>query len=130
MRKSFGLLLSVLVFLLFSPQSVQSDVESAGPSESATPHAVADTAIFGQQSSPVRGPDTPVSNPGGWPQQGTTKRTVDVNQLKAEAQELHNLTQGLTEQIDKIGNGKLPAELIENLKKIEKISKRIRGEIS
>ena len=49
---------------------------------------------------------------------------------QAEAQELQNLRQGLTEQIDKIENGKLPAELIENLKKIEKISKRIRGEIS
>jgi hypothetical protein len=128
MRKSFGLLLSVLVFLLLS-QTLRSEIEPVALPESATPYATG-TAIFGQQSAPVRTPDTPTSNPGAWAQQGTARRTVDVNQLKAEAKEIQDLSQGLTEQIDKIGNGKLPAELIENLKKIEKISKRIRGEIS
>lgn len=82
-----------------------------------------------QQGAPVRQPDTPVSSPGSWPQQAT-KRTVDVNQLKAEAQELVVLTQALPAQMDKIGNGQLPTALIENLKKIEKLSKHIRGEMS
>ena len=39
------------------------------------------------------------------------------------------LSEALPAQIEQIGNGKLPKELIENLKKIEKLSKHIRSEI-
>lgn len=81
-----------------------------------------------QQGPPVRQSDTPITTPGSWPQQGT-KRTMDVNQLKAEAQELVALTQAIPAQVDKIGSGQLPTGPVENLKKIEKISKRMRGEI-
>jgi hypothetical protein len=76
-----------------------------------------------------RGPDTPITQPGTWPTQGT-KRQIDVTQLKNEAQELQKLVQPLPEQIDKIGNGVLPSELIESLKKIEKLSKHIRSEVT
>jgi len=31
--------------------------------------------------------------------------------------------------MEQIGNGKLPKDLIENLKKIEKLAKRIRSEV-
>jgi hypothetical protein len=64
-----------------------------------------------------------------WPKQGI-KRQVDVTQLKIEAQDLRRLVEALPVQIDSIGNGVLPKELIENLKKIEKISKRIRSEVT
>ncbi|MGH9747151.1 MAG: hypothetical protein ACRD59_13715 [Candidatus Acidiferrales bacterium] len=107
MRAIPVLLLCILFFLGLSSQGVSSS----------------------QQGSPVRQPDIPVSSPGSWPQQAT-KRTVDVSQLKAEAQELVALTEALPAQVDKISIGQLPTALIENLKKIEKISKRIRGEIS
>jgi hypothetical protein len=85
-------------------------------------------ATFGQQGPPVRVPDTVGSQPGSWPQQGT-KRTVDVTELKKQANEVVTLSQALPVQIEQIGNGKLPKELIENLKKIEKLSKHIRSEI-
>jgi len=50
--------------------------------------------------------------------------------LKTEAQELAALSQVLADQIDKFGKGQLPKDLVENLRKIEKLSKRIRIEIS
>jgi hypothetical protein len=77
----------------------------------------------------LRTPDSPPSQPGVWPKQGI-KRQVDVTQLKIEAQDLRRLVEALPVQIDSIGNGVLPKELIENLKKIEKISKRIRSEVT
>ena len=55
---------------------------------------------------------------------------VDVIQLKNEAKELTSLSNALPAQIDQIGNGRLPKELIDTLKKIEKLAKHIRGEIS
>jgi hypothetical protein len=77
----------------------------------------------------VRTPETVPGIPGQWPEQGKHK-LVDAAQLKNEAQELQGMAQALTPQIDQIGNGKLPKELIENLKKIEKLAKHMRGEIS
>ena len=77
----------------------------------------------------VRTPETVPGIPGQWPEQGKHK-LVDATQLKNEAQELQGMAQQLTPQIDQIGGGKLPKELIENLKKIEKLAKHMRGEIS
>ena len=77
----------------------------------------------------VRSPENVPGIPGQWPQQGKHKM-VDATQLKDEAQELQTLSQQLTPQIDQLGHGQLPKELIENLKKIEKLAKHIRGEIS
>jgi len=77
----------------------------------------------------VRTPETVPGVPGQWPEQSKHKM-VDATQLKNEAQELQRMSQALTPQIDQIGNGKLPKEMIENLKKIEKLAKHIRTEIS
>jgi hypothetical protein len=77
----------------------------------------------------VRSPENVPGIPGQWPQQGKHK-IVDATQLKAEAQALQTLSQQLTPQIDQIGHGQLPTELIDSLKKIEKLAKHIRGEIS
>lgn len=89
------------------------------------------TARFNQRSGggQVRTPDTENGQPGQWPQSGK-RRMVDVIQLKSEAKELTNLSNELPAQMEQIGNGRLPKELIENLKKIEKLAKHIRGEVS
>ena len=76
-----------------------------------------------------RSPETEPIPPGLWPQSGG-RRMVDVIQLKNEAKELTNLSNALPAQMDQIGNGRLPKELIDTLKKIEKLAKHIRGEIS
>ena len=47
---------------------------------------------------------------------------VDVIQLKNEAKELTNLSNALPAQMEQIGNGRLPKELIDTLKKIEKLA--------
>jgi hypothetical protein len=85
------------------------------------------SAAFSHQS-PVRSPDTEVGQPGSWPQQGG-KKVVDVNDLKKQANELITMSQALPGQLDQLGNGKFPKELIDNLKKIEKQSKHIRGQV-
>ncbi len=85
-------------------------------------------ASVNQQGPPVRAPDTVGSQPGSWPKQGT-KRIVDVTELKTQANELVTLSQALPAQMDQIGNGKLPKELMDNLRKIEKLSKHIRNEL-
>ena len=84
---------------------------------------------FNASAAQVRTPDTVPGQPGQWPQSGG-RRTVDVIQLKNEAKELTNLSNALPAQMDQIGNGRLPKELIDNLKKIEKLAKHMRGEIS
>jgi hypothetical protein len=81
-----------------------------------------------QQGVPVRVPDTASSQPGAWPQQGT-KRTVDITDLRNRATELATLSKAVPLQMDQIGNGKYPKDLIDNLKKIEKLSKHIRNQI-
>jgi hypothetical protein len=85
-------------------------------------------AAFGSPQQPVRSPDTVTGQPGAWPQQATRK-LIDVNELKTRANELVTMSQALIAQLDQIGNGKYPKDLIDNLKKIEKLSKHIRSEI-
>jgi hypothetical protein len=68
------------------------------------------------------------------PLEGTSNnvgvRQVNLDQLNAETQELRRLADGLPPQIDQVSRGQLPKDLAENLKKIEKLAKHIRGEIT
>jgi hypothetical protein len=56
-------------------------------------------------------------------------QSVDPAQLKREAQELLELTQALQTDIAHVNQGLLPKETIERLKRIEKVCKRLRGEV-
>jgi hypothetical protein len=85
-------------------------------------------AAFSSPGQAIRTPDSAGGQPGAWPQQAT-KKTVDVTELKTKANELVTMSQALSAQLDQIGNGKYPKDLIDNLKKIEKVSKHIRSEI-
>lgn len=121
-------LLALCVALSFSSLTIE---PSAAISASVQVTNARDTLSrpHAQQSSPVRGSDTMTATPSQSPQQAT-KRTLDVTGLRAEAAELSALARAVPDQIEKVGNGQLPKELVENLRRIEKISKRIRGEIS
>jgi hypothetical protein len=100
------------------------------PGRAASPIASpAIPAALGVSSGQARVPDTENGQPGQWPQTGK-RRMVDVIQLKSEAKELTNLSNELPAQMEQLGNGRLPKELIENLKMIEKLAKHIRGEVS
>jgi hypothetical protein len=70
-------------------------------------------------------PDAPDCN---GPQTGA-KRPVNMAQVKMESIELQKLVDGLPDELTKVQNGVLPADLVLNLKKIEKLSKHIRSEI-
>jgi hypothetical protein len=54
----------------------------------------------------------------------------NLDQVNAETRELRRLADGLPPQIDQVAKGQLPKDLAENLKKIEKLAKHIRGEIT
>jgi hypothetical protein len=53
-----------------------------------------------------------------------------VVQVKQEADELRRLADGVSLQIEQVTNGQLPKDLNENLKRIEKLAKHLRSEIT
>jgi len=58
-------------------------------------------AAFGSPWQAIRTPDAAAGQPGAWPQQAT-KKTVDVTDLKAQANELVTMSQALPAQLDQI----------------------------
>jgi hypothetical protein len=58
------------------------------------------------------------------------QRSVDFEKLKDEADELVILSQSIHSGIDNVGKGMLPKDLIDKLKQMEKLSKRLRGELT
>jgi hypothetical protein len=53
--------------------------------------------------------------------------SLDFTKLKSDADELVILSQSIHSGIDSVGNGMLPKDLIDKLKQMEKLSKRLRG---
>jgi hypothetical protein len=58
------------------------------------------------------------------------KRTIDVEKLKLKADELAALSQSIPPDIEKVAKGVLPKDLDGRLKRIEKLSKQLRKELS
>jgi hypothetical protein len=54
---------------------------------------------------------------------------TDPLELQREAKELLELSQSLQPDMDSVNHGILPKETIEKLKRIERLSKRMRGEL-
>jgi hypothetical protein len=55
---------------------------------------------------------------------------MDFAKVKSEADELVILSQSIHSGIDDVGKGMLPKDLIEKLKQMEKLSKRLRSELA
>ena len=70
------------------------------------------------ESRPIEPPAPPV------------RRGVDPVQIKREADELAKLASAVPVEIDQVTKGEFPKDLSENLKKIEKLAKRLRSEVS
>ena len=92
------------------------------------------TLVMGGQGRPIppgiREADK-LSNPADVPPQVTAKRQpADSAQLQRDAQELARLAQLVPSEVEQVKNGRLPKDLDEQLKRIEKLSKRLRHEIS
>jgi len=58
------------------------------------------------------------------------KKTIDPVKLHAEANELADLAHSIPSDIDQVSQGKLPKDLSDKLKRIEKLSKQLRGELT
>lgn len=50
--------------------------------------------------------------------------------LKKEAEELAKLSAGVPSQVDQVSQGKIPKDLSDQLKRIEKLAKHLRSEIA
>jgi hypothetical protein len=55
---------------------------------------------------------------------------LDVSALQREAKELLDLSQSVQPEIESLKHGLLSKDLADKLKRIEKLSKRLRGEIA
>lgn len=60
---------------------------------------------------------------------GPQKPSIDPVKLHAEATELATLAQSVPSDIDQVAQGKLPKDMADKLKRIEKLSKHLRGEL-
>ena len=56
--------------------------------------------------------------------------SVDFARVKSDADELLILSQSIHSRIDDVGKGMLPKDLIDKLKQMEKLSKRLRNELA
>jgi hypothetical protein len=57
-------------------------------------------------------------------------RKIDVEQVKKEANELKILADGVPSQIELVTKNQYPKDLNENLKRIEKLAKHLRSEVT
>ena len=66
------------------------------------------------------------------PEQGATlsRTRVDPVELKTEAEELLRLSQSIQTEIEQFNRGVLNKDAIGKLKRMEKLSKRLRGQMS
>jgi hypothetical protein len=100
---AIGLLLALFLCLPVSPQS--------RPPGFPKPPEPADKTSPDEAAAPRRTPTDPV-------------------QLHREAKELLELSQSLQMDIEQVNHGLLPKDTLEKLKRIEKLSKHLRGELT
>jgi len=60
----------------------------------------------------------------------TTTRQVDFGELQKEADDLSRTAQTIPDDMTALRKGTLPKDLIEKLKRIEKLSKRLRSQVA
>jgi hypothetical protein len=60
----------------------------------------------------------------------TTSRSVDLMQLQRDADDLARKAQSIPSDVASVRKGMLPKDIIEKLKQIEKLSKRLRTELN
>jgi hypothetical protein len=58
------------------------------------------------------------------------RKEVDSAEIKREAAELQQLATAISDQVDQVARNQLPKDLNDNLKRVEKLAKHLRSEIS
>lgn len=64
------------------------------------------------------------------PPQAPHAANLDARKLRREAEEMSNLAQSVSADMAQINQGKLPKDLADKLKRIEKLSKHLHGELA
>jgi len=64
------------------------------------------------------------------PPPSAPRSVIDPVRLRQDADELALLAQSIPPDVDRINRGLLPKDLVDKLKRIEKLSKRLRGELA
>lgn len=60
----------------------------------------------------------------------TVRRRIDLAQLQHDADDLARTAQSIPTDVASVRQGMLPKDVIQKLKQIEKLSKRLRGELT
>jgi hypothetical protein len=86
---------------------------------------------FSQHSKPpgIAAIDSNANAPIERPVENRSKQ-INVQQVKQEAEELRTLANALPAQIEQATSNQLPKDLSDNLKKIEKLAKHLRSEVT
>ena len=64
------------------------------------------------------------------PPMGIRSRKMNVDQVKQEADELRKLADGVPAQIELVTKNQYPKDLADNLKRIERLAKHLRTEVT
>jgi hypothetical protein len=119
--------------LLFGSSAESGGLGAARPGPHAAPVLFpAPVAAFSrpaQTSQTIETPGNEHGQPSTWPPPPANKKTMNLDELKSEADQLIAMSQALSAQLDQIASGTYPKRAIDNLKKIEKLSKHIRKKI-
>ena len=97
-----------------------------GPPSAPPPAAPGAEPIY---TRPVR-PHAPADFGEGQKETTTPQRHFDAARARRDAEELAALANKIPAQVDKVSSQVLPKDLTQQLKQIEKLAKRLRGEIS
>jgi hypothetical protein len=73
--------------------------------------------------------DTLANHPLDPPLENRSKK-IDLDQVKRESDELRQLADGLPDKVQQVAAGQLPKDLAENLKRIEKLARHLRSELT
>jgi hypothetical protein len=75
--------------------------------------------------------DLPIAAPSGPVRSSTTPRPrIDPIELQREARQVLELSQSIQSDFESVNRGLLPKDIIEKLKRIEKLSKHLRSQIA
>ena len=105
----FAVTSSLLLFVLSTPAHPQRPTPNAPPPLSTEP------PTSGSQS---------VTSP------ATVRRHIDLAKLQADADEMSNLAQTIPADLTSLRHNMLPKDVLQKLKRIEKLSKHLRRELT
>lgn len=83
-----------------------------------------------QRHKVILNPPAPADTQGTPTQAATQRKPFDPVQAERDARELSDLAKSIPLDVEHVNKGLMPKDMIEKLKRIEKLSKHLRSEIS